>query len=154
MAENVQNFTIWEVLLHAFLNSFTYFVLAIYAFRGHWRFSKKITILLLFRMTGRRGAFLADVEFAVLSVLFQVQDRFGVGRMAEFTLHGNQSSMYRSGMFCPVEVSLPGFVGCGAGLAFVAAGSGGVSGCVGVSGCTAESTGAVSRGASSVDVAE
>ena len=48
MAENVQNFTIWEVLLHAFLNSFPYFVLAIYAFRGHWRFSKKITILLLF----------------------------------------------------------------------------------------------------------
>ena len=47
MAENVQNFTIWEVLLHAFLNSFPYFVLAIYAFRGHWRFSKKITILLL-----------------------------------------------------------------------------------------------------------
>ena len=48
MAENVQIFTIWEVLLHAFLNSFPYFVLAIYAFRGHWRFSKKITILLLF----------------------------------------------------------------------------------------------------------
>ena len=48
MAENVQNFTIWEVLLHAFLNSFPYFVLAIYAFRGHWRFSKKITSLLLF----------------------------------------------------------------------------------------------------------
>ena len=48
MAENVQNFAIWEVLLHAFLNSFPYFVLAIYAFRGHWRFSKKITILLLF----------------------------------------------------------------------------------------------------------
>lgn len=48
MAENVQNFAIWEVLLHAFLNSFPYFVLAIYAFRGHWRFSKIITILLLF----------------------------------------------------------------------------------------------------------
>ncbi|MBP5275524.1 MAG: sensor histidine kinase [Lachnospiraceae bacterium] len=48
MAENVQNFAIWEVLLHAFLNSFPYFVLAIDAFIGHWRFSKKITILLLF----------------------------------------------------------------------------------------------------------
>lgn len=47
MAENVRNFTIWEVLLHAFFNSFPYFVLAIYAFRGHWRFSRKITILLL-----------------------------------------------------------------------------------------------------------
>ncbi|MCR4839884.1 MAG: GHKL domain-containing protein [Eubacterium sp.] len=47
MTERITDFTVWETVLHAFLNSFPYMVLALYAFRGHWRFSKRITILFL-----------------------------------------------------------------------------------------------------------
>ena len=47
MTESVRNFALWEVVLHAFLNSFPYFCLALYSFRNHWRFSKKITVLVL-----------------------------------------------------------------------------------------------------------
>ena len=47
MSESVRNFALWEVVLHAFLNSFPYFCLALYSFRNHWRFPKKLTILVL-----------------------------------------------------------------------------------------------------------
>ena len=47
MSESVRNFALWEVVLHAFLNSFPYFCLALYSFRNHWRFSKIITVLVL-----------------------------------------------------------------------------------------------------------
>ena len=47
MAEPVRNFTVWEAVLHAFLNSFPYMVLALYSFRDHWRFGKKTTISVL-----------------------------------------------------------------------------------------------------------
>ena len=47
MTDRINDFTVWETVLHAFLNSFPYMVLALYAFRGHWRFSKRITILFL-----------------------------------------------------------------------------------------------------------
>ncbi len=44
MADGVYEFKLWEVVAHAFINSFPYFALAIYSFRGHWRFSKKVTL--------------------------------------------------------------------------------------------------------------
>lgn len=47
MSESVRNFALWEVVLHAFLNSFPYFCLALYSFRNHWRFPQKLTILVL-----------------------------------------------------------------------------------------------------------
>ena len=79
--------------------------------------------VLLFRVPGRGGAFLADVEFAVLPVLFQVEDRLRVGHVAEFALHGGQST-YKFGMSCPVEMSVPDFAGGVAGFCFCKFGAG------------------------------
>ena len=47
MSNQVYDFKVWETVLHAFFNSFPYMVLALYSFRGHWRFSKRATITVL-----------------------------------------------------------------------------------------------------------
>ena len=48
MTGGTVTFQVWETVLHAFLNSFPYMVLALYAYRKHWRFNKGITMTLLF----------------------------------------------------------------------------------------------------------
>ena len=47
MSNQINDFKVWETVLHAFLNSFPYMVLALYSFRGHWRFNKKFSISIL-----------------------------------------------------------------------------------------------------------
>ena len=47
MSSQVYDYKVWETVLHAFLNSFPYMVLALYSFRGHWRFSRKVSITIL-----------------------------------------------------------------------------------------------------------
>ena len=47
MGEPVRDFAIWEAILHAFLNSCPYMILALYSFKDNWRFSKKVTISIL-----------------------------------------------------------------------------------------------------------
>ncbi|MBR1506641.1 MAG: hypothetical protein IJ619_01370 [Eubacterium sp.] len=47
MYSHVYDYKVWETVLHAFLNSFPYMVLALYSFRGHWRFSRKVSITIL-----------------------------------------------------------------------------------------------------------
>lgn len=48
MTGSAADFQVWETVLHAFLNSFPYMVLALYAYRRHWRFKKGVTLTLLF----------------------------------------------------------------------------------------------------------
>ena len=41
------DFTVWEAMLYAFLNSFPYMLLVLFSFRKRFRFSTRITVLLL-----------------------------------------------------------------------------------------------------------
>lgn len=56
MTENVYPYQLWETILYSFVSSFPFMLLALYAFRDHWRFGKKATyvfvsIVLIFQMT-------------------------------------------------------------------------------------------------------
>ena len=48
MTGNAADFKLWEAVLHAFLNSFPYMLLAFFAYRKSMRFNKGITYTLLF----------------------------------------------------------------------------------------------------------
>ena len=51
MANDINIFKIINRLLLTFLNFFPYAVLALYTFRGHWRFKKSISLTLLYTVT-------------------------------------------------------------------------------------------------------
>ena len=68
MTGSAADFQVWETVLHAFLNSFPYMVLALYAYRRHWRFNKGITLTLLF------GAVAAQMVIVPLVLLSDKSD--------------------------------------------------------------------------------
>lgn len=76
-------YAFWETLLYAFLNSFPYMVLVLFAFRQRWRCSKRITYFLLAAVTiimtagnalrmflDTPGNPLIDVTFSILYIGF------------------------------------------------------------------------------------
>ena len=47
MADYVRAFHMWETLLFAFLCTVPFMALVLYSYRGHWRFGKRTTFLLV-----------------------------------------------------------------------------------------------------------
>ena len=47
MTESVNTVHSWETTLYSFVNSFPFMLLVLYSFRGHWRFGKKVTYILV-----------------------------------------------------------------------------------------------------------
>lgn len=61
MTDYVRAFHMWETLLFAFLCTVPFMVLVLYSYRGHWRFGKKCTFLLV------------SVVFVLQMVFYQVR---------------------------------------------------------------------------------